>query len=121
MSKPRTLKTDFRGHDRWLLAAFLAGPLAVLSNVTVSYILSIESCTRGSKLMLHLSSAAFLLVALAAALIARRTGNRITAIELPDMRERIRWLANAAIVLALASAVVIVATEIPNLILRSCD
>jgi hypothetical protein len=121
MPKQNALKTDFRPGDRRLTLAFLLGPVAALGNVTVSYILTTESCIRDSKLMLHLSAAAFLLLAFAAAALAWSRGRTLGEIELEDVRERTQWMISAAIVLAMASAVVIVATEIPNLILRSCD
>jgi hypothetical protein len=121
MTKPKPLKTDFRSHDRWLSFTFVVGPLAVLGNVATSYILAPESCTRGSKLILHMSALAFFLIALSGAVIARWVGARVPDVELPDLRDRIRWLFNASVVLALGSAVAVIGTEIPNLILWSCD
>ena len=122
MSKPRPLKTDFRAPDRWLVVALNLGPLAALTNLAVSYALAPETCMRGSKLLLHVSAAVFFVLALSAAFIARRvapsTANRQPS---TDVNERTRWLANAAISLSIASAVLIVAMEIPNLILGSCD
>ena len=121
MSKPRPLKTDFRGHDRWLVTAFAAGPLAPLLNLGVSYALTPESCEQGTKLWLHASAALFVLVALTAAFIARRIGARFPTNSLDPLIERTRWQSMAAMILALASVLVIVGMEIPNVILRSCD
>jgi hypothetical protein len=136
MSKPRPLKTDFRAHDRWLVVALNLGPLAALTNLAVSYALAPETCIRDSKLLLHVSAGVFFVLALAAVFIARRAlvaGQRLTvdgntgaagpstANRQPPTEERTRWMANAAISLSIASAVLIVAMEIPNLILRSCD
>jgi hypothetical protein len=121
MSKPKSLKTDFRGHDKWLVIALNLGPLSALSNLTLSYILAEESCVRGSKLILHVSAAAFFALTMLAILIARRAGGAASAAAADSLQERTQWMANAAIVLAIASAVLIVAMEIPNLILRSCD
>ena len=118
MSKPRPLKTDFRASDRWLVVALNLGPLAALSNLAVSYALAPETCIRNSKLLLHVSAAVFFVLALTASFIAKRVSPP-TASDV--MQERTRWLANAAIGLSIASAVLIVAMEIPNLILRSCD
>lgn len=118
MSKPKSLKTDFRAHDRWLVVALNLGPLAALSNLMVSYSLAPESCMRGSKLILHVSAAAFFLLALVAAFIARRVAPSTAS---DPLQERTQWLANAAITLSIASAVLIIAMEIPNLILGSCD
>jgi cytochrome bd-type quinol oxidase subunit 2 len=106
-------KTDFRPRDRWLTYAFLVGPLAALTQLTVMYTLVPEACEQQSKMMLHASSLAFFILALTGAWIGwrdRQAGN-----------ERTRWLAVAVILLSLGSALVIVALEIPNLILRSCD
>jgi len=121
MSKPKPLKTDFRTHDKWLVFAFALGPLAALSNLTLSYILVPESCMRGSKLMLHVSAASFFVLTAVAALIAWRVREQIGAPHADDLHERTRWLADGAIILAISSAVLILAMEIPNVILRSCD
>ncbi|HYC58733.1 MAG TPA: hypothetical protein VEK79_04130 [Thermoanaerobaculia bacterium] len=121
MAKPKNLKTDFRPHDKWLVTAFTLGPMSALMNLTTSYFLTPESCVQGSKLMLHISAAAFLLLSSLAAFIAWRVREKIGAPQTDPLHERTHWLANSAIVLAIGSAVVIVAMEIPNLILRSCD
>lgn len=113
MLKP--LKTDFRSQDRWLTVAFVLGPLAALTNLTVSYVLVPESCARGTKLWLHVSAAVFFAVCLAGALLAWRFANRFAG------HERTRWVALSGVILSLFSALVILAMEIPNLILRSCD
>lgn len=120
MSIPKSLKTDFRTHDRWLVFAFVLGPMSALTNLMVSYALVPETCVRGSKTMLHVSSASFFILALVGAFIAWRTRKQF-APEVDDLHERTHWLANAAIVLAVGSALLIVAMEIPNLILGSCD
>jgi hypothetical protein len=121
MSKLGNLKTDFRTHDKWLVFALVLGPLAALGDLTVSYVLALESCTRGSKLILHASFATFLALTLVAAFIAWRTRAAAGSPAEDALHERTHWLANAAIVLALGSALVVIAMEIPNLILRSCD
>ncbi len=121
MSKPKNLKTDFRTHDKWLVFAFVLGPLAALSNVTVSYALMPESCIRGSKLILHISFAVFFALTLLAIGIAWRTRASFGPPTEDDLHERTHWLANSAMVLAIGSALVLIAMEIPNLILRSCD
>jgi hypothetical protein len=114
-------KTDFRARDRWLILAFCLGPLAVLTHLNVSYALVQESCARGSKTMLHLSAALFLLMALAGAGIGWPLYRRFADAEGELWQERTRWVALVATVLSIASAIVIIAMEIPNVLLRSCD
>ncbi len=121
MSKPRSLKTDFRSHDKWLTFALVLGPLAALTNLTVSYSLVPESCENGSKLMLHLSAGAFFALCLLGAALAWRIGSRFVERNPDLLHERTRWLATAATILCIASALLVLAMEIPNLILRSCD
>ena len=119
----KSLKTDFRPLDKWLTFTLVLGPLAALTNLTVSYTLVPESCERGSNALLHVSALAFFAACLGGALIAWRIGERFTPDgPVPDrMIERTRWLAVAGVVLCIFSALVILAMEIPNLILRSCD
>jgi hypothetical protein len=121
MSKPRPLKTDFRAHDRWLVIAFAAGPLAALTNLTVSYFLTPESCERGTKLWLHVTCAAFVAVCIASAFIAWRIIAQVAGRTPDDLTERTRWHATAALILSLFSVLLLIAMEIPNVILRSCN
>lgn len=119
MLKP--LKTDFRGHDRWLTFTLALGPTAALTNLFVSYSLVPESCVRGSHALLHVTAAAFFLACLAGAALAWSIGQRFVERDPDPLHERTRWLAVASTILCVFSALVIVAMEIPNVILRSCD
>jgi hypothetical protein len=114
-------KTEFHARDRWLIMAFCLGPMAVLTHLNVSYALVAESCARGSKTMLHLSAAVFLIVALCGAAIGWPLYRRFAGAEGVLWQERTRWVSLVATVLSLASAIVILAMEIPNVLLRSCD
>jgi hypothetical protein len=120
MTKSREEKSEFTGRDRLLLFAFALGPLACLTDLVVSYSLVQTACARGSKLMLHISTLAFLLLSLCSALVGWRLLRSVGA-ELTEREERTRWLSTVTIALALTSAMVILAMGIPNLILRSCD
>lgn len=121
MLKP--LKTDFRPLDKWLTFTLLLGPVAALLNLSVSYILVPEACERGTKLALHLSALIFFASCLAGAFKASRIAARfVPEGPVPDrVIERTRWLAIAGVALCVFSALVILAMEIPNVILRSCD
>jgi MFS family permease len=121
MPKPKSFKTDFRTHDKWLTFAFVLGPMAALSNLFVSYTLVPESCMRGTKMMLHVTAAASFASCLAGAFLASRIGSRFVERDPDLLHERTRWVAISATILCLASALIIVAMELPNVILRSCD
>ena len=121
MSKPKPFKTDFRSHDRWLVVSFAAGPVSALANLTLSYFLTPESCQHGTKLWLHVSAAGFVLVSIASAVVARRIAAGFPEVSTDPLVERTRWQSNAAVILSLASVLLIAAMEIPNLVLRSCD
>ncbi|HEX9981796.1 MAG TPA: hypothetical protein VGF69_00900 [Thermoanaerobaculia bacterium] len=114
-------KTEFRTRDRWLLFAFALGPLSVLTHLTVAYALVPSACAGGSKLTLHLSALIFLLLAGVGALIGWRIYSRFAGDGTELWQERTRWLSVVVMALAVSSMVIIVAMEIPNLILRSCD
>jgi uncharacterized membrane protein len=114
-------KTDFRTSDRWLVFAFTLGPLAALSNLVVAYALVPTACEHGAKTLLHATTVAFLIVALAGALIGRHYQRKCNEPDAFLPVERSRWLAIVAIVLSIASAIIIVAMEVPNVLLRSCD
>ena len=114
-------KTDFRPRDRWLMFAFWAGPMAALTNLTVNYALVAEACDRGTKAMLHVITLVFLLVTFACAWIGRHYYKQCEGADGVLSMERTRWVAVVTIVLSLSSAVVIVAMEVPNLLLGSCE
>jgi hypothetical protein len=123
MHKPpyKPEKTEFHARDRWLTFAFALGPLAALSNLVAGYALVPTACAHASKTMLHVSTAAFFVVALVGALIGWRTCNAFTEADSALWQERTRWFAMVVTILSIGSALVIIAMEIPNVILRSCD
>lgn len=121
MSIPHEEKSEFRSRDRWLMFSLLIGPMSALSNLTVSYILVPSACAQGTKSMLHLSALFFALIALTGAGIAFRIHRICESGGGYLWIERTKWVATAAMVLATGSVVVILAMEIPNIILRSCD
>ncbi len=114
-------KTEFHARDRWLIFAFALGPMAVLTHLTVSYALVPESCAQDSKTMLHVSTAVFFVLALIAMLIGGHYHRAFMDAEGVLWKERTRWLAIVVMVLSVFSAVVILAMEMSNVILRSCD
>jgi hypothetical protein len=119
-------KTDFRPRDRWLTYAFLIGPLAALTQLTVMYTLVPTACARASRALLHGSTAVFLVIALSGTVVGWRAVAWRSGPEFRDpggdlTRERSRWLAVAAMALSIGSMIVIVALELPNLILRNCQ
>jgi hypothetical protein len=114
-------KTDFLPRDRWLVFALWLGPMAALTHLLVAYALVPSSCAQGSKTMLHASAAAFFLVALFGAFIGRHYHGAFAESDGTLSKERTRWLSMVVLVLSLFSALVILAMELPNVILRSCD
>jgi hypothetical protein len=114
-------KTEFHTRDRWLLFAFALGPLAAIAHLTVGYALVPSSCAQGSKAMLHVSAASFFVLTLIGASIGWRYHNIFAEPGGVLWKERTCWLAMVVTILSLSSAVLILAMEIPNLILRSCD
>jgi hypothetical protein len=114
-------KSEFRRRDRWLLFATIVGPLSVLSNLTISYSLVPTACREGTKMLLHFSALTFVLISLCGAFIGRHYARQCDDTGGVLWRERTLWVARVALVLALGSAMVIAAMEIPNLILGTCD
>jgi hypothetical protein len=123
MQKPlyKPPKTEFHTRDRWLTFAFALGPMAALGNLVAGYALVPTACAQASKTMLHVSTAAFFVVALIGALIGWRYHNAFAETDGTLWQERTRWVSMVVTVLSIGSALVIVAMEIPNVILRSCD
>jgi hypothetical protein len=121
MSESGEQKRETRDRDRLLLFAFALGPLAALSNLAVCYTLVPTACARGSNTMLHASAAFFAILCLAAAFIGRHYHAQCGPSESLLWRERTRWLSFATIILGVSSFVVVVAMELPNVLLRSCQ
>ena len=115
-------KSDFRPADRKLVAAFLLTISAWFSHLNLSYMLVPESCENESKAVLHAITLVCLAVTAMAGVLAWRTGQAfLSQSETLPWRERTRWMSLMITALAAAVMLVIVAQEIPNLILRSCD
>ncbi len=114
-------KREFLPRERWLNFALILGPAAWLLHLNVSYILVPESCDDGTKMMLHAVTAACIVAALVAAAIAWRIRAASAAEPESLSAARLKWTATMVLVLSLAMVLVIVAQQIPNLILRSCD
>jgi hypothetical protein len=113
-------KREFRGRDRWLSFALILGPAAWLAHLTISYALVPETCAGGSNLKLHVATAICFAVAMAAAAI----GWWIRGVVVDGgvlRKERTRWMATSVVVLSISMAVIIVAQEIPNVIMGACD
>jgi hypothetical protein len=102
----------------------LAGPLAWVLTEQLSYMLAPTACWQGSFLILGLVPLGTLSIVLAGALLARNRWKRQPAgsTEEGDAREsRSRFLALAGFWLCVSFALVILATAVPDLILRVCD
>ena len=110
----REEKTNFTKEDRWLIFALLAAAGGWSLHLTISYCLVPESCGDGTKSFLHFVTAGALVVTLMAAAIAWRV--RATAVD-----ARSRFFSLFVAVLSLFFTLVVIAQEIPNVLLRSCD
>ena len=118
----REEKTDFRPADRRLILALFLATGGWALHLNLSYILMPQSCENGSKAILHLVTVVCLALTGCGGLMAWRTPAR----HVPDTegvawRERARWMAMMIAVFAAGLMLVIVAQEMPNLILGSCD
>ena len=124
---PSSISRPASSDRTWLLAllwsGLMAGPLAWAALLEVNYVLSYVSCELRTKWMLHASTAvALVLVALGAA-AAWRGWTAVSADEAGPQDVRVARARNMAIGgLALCAwfALVIVATEIPVMVLRPC-
>lgn len=115
-------KSDFSQTDKKLILAFVLVIAAWALHLNLSYVLMPESCENRSKLLLHAITGGCLVVVMIAAMIAWRThATTILLSETLPSAARTKWMAMLIVALAAGVMVVIVAQEIPNLILRSCD
>jgi hypothetical protein len=110
----REMKSDFGPIERRLVWAFILAGTAWFLHLIISDALAPESCADRTKIILHLVTVCCFAATLLAAGIAWRARAIPTS-------EEIRWTAIMVLVLSLSFSVVILAQEIPNLLLRSCD
>jgi len=119
---PREPEIERRDVLLWL--AVLAGPFAWALTEQMSYMLTPTACDSGRHILLHLVSFLMLLIALAGAALgwSRFKAFPDGSTEKGDPEgSRIRFMALSAAVSCVFFALVILATEVPNLVLRVCD
>ena len=120
-------------HDRARLAAqwtgLLAGPVVWLVLLEMNYVLSYVACEMKTRWFLHLATAIAILLVAAAGLWSwsARLDNPFDAEELsPPLSEqtcilRVRWLAAAGVAFSIGFILLILATHIPALVLKTCQ
>lgn len=109
----------------WL--GILAGPLAWSSLLEVNYAMSYVACEARHNWMLHLASALALLLIAASAYVAWRAAPPLGDVEEPSLSPektavvRARFMAIGGLAMCAFFFIVVVATEIPVLILPPCS
>jgi hypothetical protein len=106
-----------------LWAGLAAGPLAWAAQLEVNYVLSYVACETRTTWMLHVSTAvALVVVGLGAAASRRALRASSTFTPAPDdaAMGRTRTMAIGGLVLCAWFALVILATDVPALMLRPC-
>ena len=106
-----------------LWAGLAAGPLAWAAQLEVNYVLSYVACETRTTWMLHVSTAvALVVVGLGAAASRRALRASSTVTPAPDdaAMGRTRTMAIGGLVLCAWFALVILATDVPALMLRPC-
>ena len=117
-------KSDFEPADRRLAIAMLAPPVIWLTHLGVSFSLVPLVCRSGNKAILHSLTVAGIVLTLAAGWIAWKGLRDLGAGPLNRgdvLRTRRRFMALTAAVFAALFTLLLVANQIPNFILRSCQ
>ena len=115
---------EIRRRDVLLWLPVLAGPFSWALHEQASYMLTPSACDAGSHLMLHLITLGTLLIALAGAALAWSRWKAFPegSTEKGDPEgSRIRFMALSGLGLCVTFALIILAAEIPNWVLRVCD
>ena len=114
--------------DVLLWLGLLAGPIAWYLHEQLSYMLAPSACAAGSHAFLHLVTLGTLLLAAAGAAVAWGRWKALPegSTERGETREeaetsRARFMALAGMTSCAAFALIILADEIPNLVLGVCD
>jgi hypothetical protein len=119
---PREPEIERRDVHLWL--AVLAGPFAWALQQQVSYMITPTVCASGRHVFLHLVTLAALLIAGAGAALAWKRWKAAPegSTEKGDpIGSRVRFMALCGVLTCVFFALVILATEVPNLVLRVCD
>ena len=104
-----------------LWAGLLAGPLAWAASLEVNYVLSYVACETRARWMLHLTTALALTLVGAGAIAAAQAWRASTRHAVDDATlARVRFMALGGLAMCAWFALVILATEIPALVLRPC-
>jgi hypothetical protein len=120
-------------HERWRLAAtwagVLTGPLVWLALLEVNYVLAYVACETHSTWFLHAATGIAVLLVAAAGYGASRAwagdvlGDRSIAPPLSDETriQRSSWMSLSGVAVSLWFIVVILAMEVPLVVLRECQ
>jgi hypothetical protein len=106
------------------LAAFAAGPAAVLVSMQAKYALVPWACAHGTTVLLHAIAFGGVAVAASSAVIAHgewRSAGGGWPDDAGGARGRTRFLGMLALLLSAASLIVILAQWVPELILSPCQ
>ena len=120
-------------HERWRIAALwaglLTGPIVWLALLEWNYVSAYVACETGSTWFMHLATGIALLLVAAAGYAAWRAsyGDMLAPETLtPPLsdetrRQRSRWMSLAGVAFSLWFIIVILAMEIPIIVLRECQ
>lgn len=120
-------------HERWRLAALwaglLTGPIVWLALLEVNYVLAYVACETRSTWFMHLAVAVALLLVAAAGYAARAASfghilgaeTRTPPLSDETRVQRSRWMSLAGVAFSLWFLIVILAMEVPLVVLRECQ
>lgn len=130
----RSSTLDPASHERARLAALwtgmLAGPVVWLVLLEVNYVLSYVSCETRQTWFLHLATLVAILLVGGAGLWGWSASLGDPMQEEPETtpplsgktsRQRVRWMAAASAGMSIFFIIVILATEVPILVLKTCQ
>jgi hypothetical protein len=108
--------------SRWLWFGFFGGPMAGMLMIWINYALVDRACVSGNRLWLHVASALFLLIAIAAWLDARRWYERAGDFPMTEggVMPRTRFMALVGVFTASLAIIEIVFQWIPIFFIGSC-
>ena len=108
----------------WLWAGLLTAPLSFLLHLQVNYMLVTQLCQSEHKIVLHLVTLAFLLVAAGGGFIAWRnweSAGRKWPAEAGSVTERSRFMAVVGLLISLIIVLALIAQLIPQFIYDPCQ